>query len=139
MFLKHLEECGNVTEAARRTGIPRQTFVNLRQNNSVFRSLYDEAVARATAALEVEARRRATQGVTKMVTSMGRVVRYKGKPLVEHIYSDRLLMFLMQAHDPRFKQRVDVTSGDKPIPKVNVVMEGANVHAPKPAVVPKKS
>ena len=67
-----------------------------------------EAWQRFTQRLEDEAIRRAHEGVVKLVIYKGRPVVYRGELVVEHAYSDQLMIKLLEANDPdRFnRQRV---------------------------------
>jgi len=73
-----------------------------------------EAEQIATDALELEARRRAVEGVAKPLVSMGKLVRDDdGKVIEVRDYSDHLMLALLRGHRPeRFREaalRVDVT------------------------------
>jgi len=54
------------------------------------------------------------EGTEKAVVSMGRAVDVNGAPLVEREYSDMLLINLLRARDPRFRQKsqVELTGAD---------------------------
>ena len=69
----------------------------MRRRSEDFAAQWREALEEGTDLLEAEARRRAVTGVDKPVFYKGEVVGSITK------YSDRLLMFLLRAHDPKFR------------------------------------
>ena len=69
----------------------------MRRHSADFAAQWDEALGEGIDILEAEARRRAFTGVEKPVYYKGKVVGSTTK------YSDRLLMFLLKAHDPKFR------------------------------------
>ena len=93
-FLAALEQCGNVSEAARRSGLARQRAYEFRRSDPEFAAAWAEALDDAIDRLAMEARRRAVDGEPRPVVYRGQVV-----GLSRH-YSDRLLMFLLGAHRP---------------------------------------
>jgi hypothetical protein len=115
-FLKRLAECGNIAAACRWTGIGRRTFYDRRDADRDFAKAASDALEEATDLLELEARRRAHDGVDKPVVYQGRLcgtwVDSKGEqvaeaspgamlvPLTVKEYSDTLLIFLLKAHRP---------------------------------------
>jgi hypothetical protein len=52
--------------------------------------------------------RRAHDGVRKLVLYKGQPVVYKGEPVFEHVYSDNLLIKLLEAGDPDHFNRQNV-------------------------------
>ena len=94
-FLDVLAGSGNVSMASRAAGVPRRTAYRRRERNAGFRQQWDDAVETAVDALEQEARRRAIEGVPKVVFDRdGNVV------TVMRQYSDPLLELLLRAHAP---------------------------------------
>ena len=69
----------------------------MRRQSADFAAQWDEALEEGSDLLEAEARRRAVTGIDKPVYYKGKVVGSITK------YSDRLLMFLLKAHDPKFR------------------------------------
>jgi hypothetical protein len=66
----------------------------------------EAADIRYTQTLKDEAVRRAHDGVRKLVIYKGQPVVYKGEPVFEHVYSDNLLIKLLEAGDPdRFNRQ----------------------------------
>lgn len=93
-FLDVLSQCGNVAEAARQSGLSRQYAYVLREQDPDFAEAWDGALDEAVDALELEARRRAVEGVEQPVFHAGKLIGTR------RVYSDRLLIFLLQAHRP---------------------------------------
>ena len=69
----------------------------MRRRSEDFAAQWDEALGEGIDLLEAEARRRAVTGIDKPVYYKGKVVGSITK------YSDKLLMFLFKAHDPKFR------------------------------------
>ena len=69
----------------------------MRRRSEDFAAQWDDALEEGTDLLDAEARRRAVTGIDKPVFYKGKVV---GSITT---YSDRLLMFLLRAHDPKFR------------------------------------
>lgn len=111
-FIAALEKTGNISAAARKAKISRNTVYELYRDPAAadFKQAWDDALEVATDALELEARRRAATGVLEPVY-------YQGKRAGQvRRYSDTLLIFLLKAHRPeKFRENVDVTSGGKPL------------------------
>ncbi len=66
----------------------------MRQRSKRFAAQWDDALEEATDLLKAEARRRALTGIDKPMFFKGEVVGSTKK------YSDRLMMFLLEAYDP---------------------------------------
>jgi hypothetical protein len=106
-FLAALEASGNVSASARRAGVGRATAYRHRQAESEFRSGWDQAIEVATDLLEGEARRRALEGWEEPVFYQGEICGHIRK------YSDTLIMFLLKAYRPQFRDNYRVEhSGD---------------------------
>jgi hypothetical protein len=109
-FLDALSSSGNVTAAARRAGVDRGTAYRSRAAAAEFRAAWDEALEVALDALEAEARRRALEGWEEPVFYQGKVCGHIRK------YSDALIMFLLKAYRPEFRDNYRVEhSGDTTI------------------------
>lgn len=102
-FLASLRTEPNVTVAARAAGQCRSGAYALRERDSAFAKLWDEALEEGIDALESEMHRRAFSGTDKPVTFQGAITAtYKE-------YSDTLAIFLAKAHRPeRFRDRSTV-------------------------------
>ena len=96
-FIEALRTTGNVTRAAQYAGRSRNQAYHVRRHSEDFAAQWDEALGEGIDILEAEARRRAFTGIDKPVFYKGKVVGSTKK------YSDRLLMFLLRAHDPKFR------------------------------------
>ena len=115
-FLRVLARRGNVSDACRQADIERQTAYARREAYPEFDRLWKEAEKQASDSLEEEAWKRATAGVDKPIYYKGAAVGSVTR------YSDTLLMFLMKGNNPdKFKDRQDITSGDKPLAPVAIV------------------
>ena len=102
-FLAELEETGIVKAAARAAGIKAATAYAKRTKDPKFAALWDDALELSTQVLELEARRRAVEGVDQPVYSQGIQVDVIKK------YSDQLLMFLLKGRRPEvYRDRKDV-------------------------------
>ncbi len=96
-FIEALRATGNVTLAAKYAGRSRNQAYYVRRRSEHFATQWDEALEEGTDLLKAEAWRRAVNGIDKPVYYKGEVVGSITK------YSDRLLMFLLKAHDPKFR------------------------------------
>ncbi len=102
-FIELLRATGNVTLAAQHAGQSRNQVHDVRQRSKRFAAQWDDALEEATDLLEAEARRRAFTGIDKPMFFKGEVVGSTKK------YSDRLLMFLLEAYNPQeFRDGVKV-------------------------------
>lgn len=94
-FLKVFSERGHVTDAARVAGISRQTAYQHRRTDEKFAKAWAEAEEIVAETLEAEAFRRAVEGVEKNVF-------YRDKKIdTVREYSDRLLIVLLRARNPK--------------------------------------
>lgn len=94
LFLHWLARTGNVTRAAEKAKVNRTHMYQVRQEDETFAAAWQEATVIAVERLELEARRRAEQGVLEPVYYQGEKVGAVRK------YSDTLLIFLLKAHKP---------------------------------------
>lgn len=94
LFLVELRATGNVSAAARAAGTCRSRCYDARRRDPDFAAAWADALEEAADRLEMEAFRRAVEGVGEdrffRGDVVGRVTRY----------SDRLLMFLLKARRP---------------------------------------
>lgn len=94
LFLEGLRATGNVSEAARAASICRSRVYDCRHRDADFAAAWADALEEAADRLEMEAFRRAVEGIGEdrffRGDVVGRVTRY----------SDRLLMFLLKARRP---------------------------------------
>ena len=94
VFLTALRETGNVSAAARRAGTNRSVCYGWRRRDSGFAAAWEDALEEAADRLEMEAFRRAVDGVEEE--------RFFGGQVIGEVtrYSDSLLMFLLRARRP---------------------------------------
>lgn len=105
-FLHALATTGHVTKSCQLVGLNRLTAYARRRGDSEFRDLWEEAHAIGLACLEDEAKRRAYEGVEKGIYYKGDLV------ATETVYSDQLLMFLLQGTNPKYKRKQEITGAD---------------------------
>ncbi|OZI24052.1 terminase [Bordetella genomosp. 9] len=98
-FLVTLAETGNVTRSAAAIGASRSTVYEWRESDDVFAKEWEKAMRIATLGLEDEARRRAEEGVDEPVFYQGINCGTVRK------YSDTLLIFLLKARDPKYREK----------------------------------
>lgn len=114
-FLLYLREYGIASYAARELGRSEVCFQVLRSQNRDFAAAWDWAEREASDKLELEARKRAMQGVE-------RAVWYKGDEVgTETIYSDTLLATLLKHKHRDFKQ-VEEESDRRDAPVQSIVI-----------------
>lgn len=115
-FLASFAVAGNITASCRVAQIARSSLYEWLEHDEAFSIRYHQAREEAVDVLEAAAFERAVKGVTRYVVSAGRIVRDEttGRPLLEREYSDTLLLNLLRAHSPKFKQssRVELTGAD---------------------------
>lgn len=80
-FLEALREFGVVSYAAKSAGVERATVYQARKRSAKFAAEWDEALAEATDSLELEARRRAADGVQRLKF-------HKGEPIMVPLIGD---------------------------------------------------
>ena len=94
LFFEMLRKTGNVSAAARHAGRARAQLYRLRKQDAAFAALWDDALEEAADWLELEALRRAMDGIEE-----GRYFRGEMIGKITR-YSDSLLMFLLKARRP---------------------------------------
>ena len=102
-FLKELAETGNVTHSAKVVGVGRRTVYDLTARDKEFAQQFEDSVEAGTDRLVEEAQRRARDGFEEPVFFQGKQVGVIRK------WSDNLLMFLIKARRPEYRDRVDQT------------------------------
>jgi hypothetical protein len=101
VFLAELAGGATVTDASRAAGMHRRRAYEARKADAEFRKAWEEAEAAGTDALLKEARRRAVDGVERLVLFKGMPVKLPdGTFLTEREYSDSLLITLLKARRP---------------------------------------
>jgi hypothetical protein len=94
-FLAHLRTTCNVGKSAEAVGIDRSSVYRWRNEDPQFEHDIAKAKKDAVEALEDEAHRRAFEG-TLVADKYG----------IHKVYSDTLAIFLLKAHDPKYKETV---------------------------------
>lgn len=110
IFLTELKQRANISDACRVAGIDRSTAYYWLNHDEYFASQWADAEAIANDALRREAWRRATDGVSEPIVSMGKLVRDEttGQPLTVQKYDTPLLMMLMRARMPEYRDTKNV-------------------------------
>lgn len=107
LFLEELAARGSVVGACTAAACSRANAYAERERSAEFAKLWDEAKKISVERMEDEARRRAVEGTLRPV--------FQGGDRVGQVreYSDTLLIFLLKAHDPKYreKQTVEHTGG----------------------------
>lgn len=121
---------GNISAAARAAGVERKTAYAWRNGDEDFAAAWDDAIEQAADLIELEARRRAVEGVDEPVMYQGRFTYLyreakdaEGNPVIDELtgaqkmepvldeqgnhkvaavrkYSDALMALLLKAHKP---------------------------------------
>ena len=103
-FLRELALSGNITYAARQVGVNPATVHKARNGSKDFAAQFNQAMEEAVGILEIEARRRAVDGVDRPVFHLGEIVGHVRE------FSDTLLIFLLKAARPaKYRENVRVT------------------------------
>jgi hypothetical protein len=107
-FLAELAQRGNVSAACAAAALSRAWFYEHRAADPVFAAAWDAALETAIDAMELEARRRAVEGVEKPL--IGRIGKDQdGIITVVREYSDSLMALLLKAHRPdKYRERQEV-------------------------------
>ena len=127
--LASLAKYGNISKACADAHVGRTTFYQRRDADKDFADRAAEALETATDALELEARRRANNGVERKKFDKGQPIidPETGEQYIEREYSDTLMIFLLKAHRPdKFRERYshEHTGKDgKPIASVVYTVE----------------
>lgn len=100
-FLAAYATCGSVTGAARAVGCDRAAHYAWMHNDPSYPERYRQAHEESCESLEIEARRRAVDGVLEPQFYKGEMCRgSNGDPVGIQKYSDTLLIFLMKGAMP---------------------------------------
>jgi hypothetical protein len=124
-FLAAYARTGNISKAAEDAGVDRKLHYQWLKNDPAYPDAFTEAHEKSVERMEAEADRRAVQGLQKVKTYQGEIIMVPSDltdpespkvPLIEHEYSDTLLIFRLKALKPekyRDNASVDLTSGGK--------------------------
>lgn len=128
-FLQAFEQTGNISHAARITGVHRWDVHRRVKRSARFAEAFAEAREIATENLEMGAWRRAVTGVSKPI--------YHGGEIVGAVndYSDRLMEVLLKANAPdKYKERSEsVQTTHK---TVRIIIQKTDENAPDPILPP---
>jgi hypothetical protein len=111
-FLDSFKLNANITVACAQANIDRSQIYRWQELDEDFSFAYKQAELAANDMLLAAAWKRGVQGYEKPVVSMGKQVYVDGKPLMERVYSDTVLLRLMSARMPEFrdKQQLDINT-----------------------------
>jgi hypothetical protein len=116
-FLLALQDTANIKAACQAAKVGRSTVYRRRDSDEIFATAMAGALDEAIDDLELEARRRAKDGVTREEGVFYKGQQVATKSITE--YSDVLLMFLLKAHRPeKYRDRVEVKNTAQPVIKV---------------------
>jgi hypothetical protein len=110
-FLEALSLTANVTESCKRAGFGRDYAYEVRGKDTNFARRWDSALEEACDRMELEARRRAVDGIPRLKFHQGIAILdpATGSPYIEYEYSDGLLTTLLKAHRPdKYRDRQEV-------------------------------
>jgi hypothetical protein len=126
LFLDTLSRTGVIADAMRAAGISQRLTVSNWRKDEQFDDAYRDALADAGDGLELEAHRRAVEGVVKVRFSKD------GTAYDEIAYSDTLLLALLKAKKPHeFAERTktEITSPDGSLTPENPTASAARLLA----------
>lgn len=123
-FLAALSESANVRLSCIAAGVARSTAYEVRRESPEFSKRWDEAIATAIDTLEQEAWRRAREGVRRVKSiSVGSGKNRTYKEVEERDYSDALLMFLLRAHRPFYRDNFRTADDEHENPLISVMRQ----------------
>ncbi len=105
-FLEVLEDTGNISESLRAIGTRRASLKRYLNTHPEFAKLYHAALGTGIESIHDEAIRRARDGVEQNVWYKGEVVGTDTK------HSDALMLALLKAHHPAFRDKIEVSGPD---------------------------
>lgn len=109
IFLDGLRQCANVGYACTLAGIGRTTAYASRDRNPEFRAKWEVAIQEAIDKLEMEAWRRASEGVVREEPIMYQGRQVATKVITEH--SDKLMELLLKANRPdKYREQIKVVT-----------------------------
>jgi hypothetical protein len=99
-FLAAFAECGRILSASRAAQVHRSSHYVWMRNDPTYPPRFRAALDRAGTMIQDEVVERAVQGMRRPVLYRGRAVRINGKVLYESVYSDTLLIHLLEVLMP---------------------------------------
>ena len=132
LFLRELRVHGLINTAATAAGVTRRRVDSLRAADAEFEYAMDDALEAAADVLEIEARRRAVEGVEKGVYFQGTLT------ATEQVYSDGLLTTLLKAkRADEFAERKQISGPNgKPLTVVVRAFGPSDVQPSNPPPAP---
>ena len=113
-FLAAFAECGRVISASRAARVHRSSHYVWMRTDPTYPARFNAAREMAGTMLHDEAVERAVHGMRVPVLYKGRPVRINGKVLYRCVYSERLLIHLLETCDPeKFGRRAE---NRRPVP-----------------------
>ena len=105
-FLRRLRQCGLVNKSADLCRLSRSVLYQHKRKSEKFAKKWDQAVDESVDSVLIEeARRRAVDGIRKPLTHLGEFTKdAEGNINYIREYSDSLLMFLIKAKRPEYRQ-----------------------------------
>lgn len=133
LFLKELRKHGFVIRASKTVGVARATVYKWLATDPKFADQFRESEDSITEICESAAMERGIQGVKRPVLHNGRQVRdSQGNPLFEVNYSDGLLIALLKARSPKYKDTIKHEFDEKSLlHAVNEIVSVINKNVPK--------
>lgn len=141
-FCRFLAQYGTKTKACEAVGISYPTFKKHYNENMQFQEAVDAALEEYADVLEMEAHRRAVEGIDEPVYQMGQLIGHKRN------YSDSLLKMKLTAarpekystkstikHEGTVNHKVEVEAKQKLMERFNDIIDAT----PKPKALPKES
>lgn len=113
-FLRAFAKLGTITHAADAVGIGRSTHQSWMLRDSAYRERFEEARDDFADNLEEAARKRAVEGYEMFIPNprTGVALNAKGKPIMQKIYSDKLLETMLKAKRPsEYGEKVTFSGG----------------------------
>lgn len=115
-FLAAIRKYPNITSASKAAGVRREAHYRRLEGNPAYREAFDRAFREGIDACEEEAVRRSVIGVSRPVLYHGKPVWVEVDPgnpdaglrlLMETEYSDTLLLAILRARKPEYREKVE--------------------------------
>jgi hypothetical protein len=144
LFLDGLRQTGVISYACKMAGIGHSTAYEWRSSDDSFAKDWNEALEEALDMLELEARRRAHDGLVKKKFKDGEPIidPDTGEQYYEREYSDTLLIFLMKGGRPeKYRERIqtELSGPGGAMPALNVIINGSPITPAPGSGVPEPS
>ena len=114
-FLEAFNISANVRASCEKADISRFTIYEWAEHDEIFSIRFKQAELDANDRIREEMHRRAVEGYTKPLVSVGKVVYdADGSPMTERVYSDMLLSLLAKARLPEFRDKSNTAGAGIP-------------------------